>query len=113
VGKPVFQFLLSLNATVTMAHSKTKNLPEVCRSADILVAALGIPHAIKKDFVKPGAVVLDVGISRTPEGIRGDVDFANVKDVASWITPVPGGVGPMTVAMLLRNTILAAEYASR
>jgi methylenetetrahydrofolate dehydrogenase (NADP+)/methenyltetrahydrofolate cyclohydrolase len=109
VGKPVFQLLLSLNATVTMVHSKTKDLPSVCRSADILVAALGQPLFINKNFVKSGAVVVDVGISRTKEGIRGDVDFESVKDQASWITPVPGGVGPMTVAMLLKNTVRAAE----
>jgi len=111
VGKPVYQLLLSLDATVTVAHSRTKDLAAVCRSADILVAALGQPEFIKKDMVKPGAVVIDVGISRTEAGLRGDVDFKTVESVASWITPVPGGVGAMTVAMLLRNTVLAAERA--
>jgi methylenetetrahydrofolate dehydrogenase (NADP+) / methenyltetrahydrofolate cyclohydrolase len=109
VGKPVAQLLLSLNATVTMAHSRTADLPAVCRQADILVAALGQPEFIKASMVKPGAVVMDVGISRTPAGLKGDVEFAGVSAVASRITPVPGGVGPMTVAMLLRNTVLSAE----
>lgn len=113
VGKPIYQLLLSLDATVTIAHSRTKDLAAVCRSADILVAALGQPEFIKKDMVKPGAVVIDVGISRTDAGLRGDVDFKAVEPVASWITPVPGGVGAMTVAMLLRNTVLAAERAVR
>ncbi len=109
VGKPVAQLLLSLNATVTIAHSKTKDLLGVCKSADILIAALGQPGFIKSEAVKKGAVVIDVGISRTKEGIRGDVEFDSVKDLASWITPVPGGVGPMTVAMLLLNTVRSAE----
>ncbi|MCB4756874.1 MAG: bifunctional methylenetetrahydrofolate dehydrogenase/methenyltetrahydrofolate cyclohydrolase FolD [Elusimicrobia bacterium] len=109
VGKPVAQLLLSLNATVTIAHSQTKNLMKLCRNADILVAALGKPHFINKEGVKKGAVVIDVGISRTENGLKGDVDFDAVKNVASWITPVPGGVGPMTVAMLLQNTVSAAE----
>jgi len=109
VGKPVFQLLLSLNATVTIAHSKTKDLPDVCRRADILVAALGKPGAITADYVGKGATVIDVGISRTDSGILGDVDYRSVSQVASWITPVPGGVGPMTVAMLLKNTVQAAE----
>jgi methylenetetrahydrofolate dehydrogenase (NADP+) / methenyltetrahydrofolate cyclohydrolase len=113
VGKPVAQLLLSLNATVTVAHSRTQNLAAVCRQADILVAALGQPRFLGPDFVKPGAIVLDVGISRTPEGLKGDVDFDRVKDIASWITPVPGGVGPMTVAMLMRNTVTAAEKYSK
>ncbi len=109
VGKPVAQLLLSLDATVTIAHSRTKDLLKICRTADILVAALGHPGAIKKEGVKKGAVVIDVGISRTKNGLKGDVDFDRVKKVASWITPVPGGVGPMTVAMLLKNTVSAAE----
>ncbi|OVE75255.1 bifunctional 5,10-methylene-tetrahydrofolate dehydrogenase/5,10-methylene-tetrahydrofolate cyclohydrolase [bacterium F11] len=109
VGKPIAQLLLSLNATVTIAHSRTQNLMEVCQSADILVAALGKPLYINKDGVKKGAVVVDVGISRTDQGLKGDVDFDAVKDIVSWITPVPGGVGPMTVAMLLSNTVKAAE----
>ena len=109
VGKPVAQLLLSLDATVTVAHSRTKDLRVVCREADILVAALGQPEFIKADMVKPGAVVIDVGISRTAIGLKGDVDFKAVEPLTSWITPVPGGVGAMTVAMLLRNTVLAAE----
>lgn len=109
VGKPVAQLLLSLNATVTIAHSQTKDLMAVCRSADILVAALGKASFINKEGVQKGAVVLDVGITRTETGLKGDVDFDAVKDIASWITPVPGGVGPMTVAMLLSNTVAAAE----
>lgn len=113
VGKPVSQLFLSLDATVTIAHSRTKNLSDVCRLADILVAAIGQPKAIGKNAVKNGAVVIDVGISRTSQGIVGDVDFESVKDVASRITPVPGGVGPMTVAMLLKNTVTAAEKASK
>lgn len=111
VGKPVAQLLLSLNATVTVAHSRTANLSSVCKNADILVAALGKPGFLGKDSVKKGAVVVDVGISRTEQGLRGDVDFDSVKNIASWITPVPGGVGPMTVAMLLRNTVKAAEHS--
>lgn len=112
VGKPVAQLLLSLNATVTIAHSGTKNLLEMCKTADILVAALGKPLFINKDGVKTGAVVVDVGISRTESGIKGDVDFNSVKDIASWITPVPGGVGAMTVAMLLKNTVIAAQKSA-
>ncbi|MCG3205657.1 MAG: Bifunctional protein FolD protein [Elusimicrobia bacterium] len=110
VGKPLAQLLLSLDATVTIAHSKTTDLIGMCRTADILVAALGQPEFIKGDWVKPGAVVIDVGISRTKEGLKGDVDFKAVSQVASWITPVPGGVGIMTVAMLLRNTVSLTEY---
>jgi len=112
VGKPVAQLLLSLNATVTIAHSKTSDLMKVCREADILVAALGQPEFIKKDGVKKGGIVLDVGISRTPSGLKGDVDFKSAQENAAWITPVPGGVGPMTVAMLLANTVTLAERAS-
>lgn len=109
VGKPLAQLLLSLNATVTIAHSKTAHLQELCRGADILVAALGRPHFLGPDSVKDGAVVIDVGISRTETGLKGDVDFDAVKEKAGWITPVPGGVGPMTVAMLMKNTVAAAE----
>ncbi len=109
VGKPVAQLLLSLDATVTVAHSKTADLDSVCREADIVVAALGRPLSIGKNAIKKGAVVIDVGISRTAEGLKGDVDFEAVKGIASWITPVPGGVGPMTVAMLLLNTVSLAE----
>ncbi|GAB4132750.1 MAG: bifunctional methylenetetrahydrofolate dehydrogenase/methenyltetrahydrofolate cyclohydrolase FolD [Cyanobacteria bacterium J069] len=109
VGKPVSLLLLAQDATVTMAHSRTPNLAEVTRTADILVAAVGRPHLITADMVKPGAVVIDVGINRVTDeaGSRlvGDVDFATVKEVASWITPVPGGVGPMTVTMLMANTV--------
>jgi methylenetetrahydrofolate dehydrogenase (NADP+)/methenyltetrahydrofolate cyclohydrolase len=109
VGKPLAQLFLSLDATVTVAHSRTTALPQVCGSADILVAAIGQPEFVKGDWVKPGAVVMDVGISRTPTGLKGDVDFAAASQAASWITPVPGGVGVMTVAMLLLNTVKAAE----
>ena len=113
VGKPVAQLLLGENCTVTIAHSKTRGLPEVCRRADILVAAVGRPEMIRGSWVKPGAVVLDVGINRTDGGdgkarLVGDVAFAEVREVASAITPVPGGVGPMTIACLLRNTVEAA-----
>lgn len=108
VGKPLAAILMQKgkyrNATVTIAHSRTQNLQEVCRTADILVAAIGKPHFITADMVKKGAVVIDVGINRTDEGLVGDVDFEKVKEVASLITPVPGGVGPMTIAMLLSNT---------
>ena len=114
VGKPVAKLLLDRNATVTIAHSRTKNLAEVCREADILVAAVGRPQMIGADMIKPGAVVIDVGINRIPcikedgsEGSRlvGDVDFAPAAEVAGFITPVPGGVGPMTITMLMANTI--------
>jgi len=108
-GKPVAMMLLANNATVTIAHSKTINLAEVCRAADILVAAIGIPKMIKKDFIKPGAAVIDIGINRTPEGLCGDVDFDGAKEVAGFITPVPGGVGAMTITMLMKNTITACE----
>ena len=106
VGKPLSMMLLARNATVTMAHSKTRNLPLLVKSSDIVASAVGSPKLVKKEWIKEGAVVIDVGISRTSEGkIAGDVDFANVKDKASFITPVPGGVGPMTIAMLLENTL--------
>jgi len=114
VGKPMAQLLIKESCTVTIAHSKTKNLENVCRNADILVAAVGRPHFVKNDWVKDGAVVIDVGINRLPpEGDKkgrlvGDVDFENVSKIASAITPVPGGVGPMTIACLLRNTVTAA-----
>jgi methylenetetrahydrofolate dehydrogenase (NADP+) / methenyltetrahydrofolate cyclohydrolase len=112
VGKPVALMLLEANATVTIAHSRSQNLAEIIRSADILVAAVGRPHLITQDMVKPQAVVVDVGINRItdPDGksrLVGDVDFANVRNVAEYITPVPGGIGPMTVAMLLANTVLS------
>lgn len=106
VGKPMGFLLLERNATVTFAHSKTKELPAVCRAADVLVAAVGVPRLVKRDWVKPGAIVLDVGINRLPDGtLCGDVDYNDVAPVASAITPVPGGVGPMTVAMLISNTL--------
>jgi methylenetetrahydrofolate dehydrogenase (NADP+)/methenyltetrahydrofolate cyclohydrolase len=110
VGKPMAMLLLSANATVTMCHSATRDLGSITRGADLIVAAAGRRNLVTADMVKPGAVVIDVGTNRTPEGkLAGDVDFANVREVASWISPVPGGVGPMTVAMLLVNTVEAAE----
>lgn len=113
VGKPMAMLLLHNNGTVTICHSKTKNLKEVCRRADILVAAVGKPKFVTADMVKPGAVVIDVGMDRDENGrLCGDVDFANVAKTASYITPVPGGVGPMTIAMLLRNTVAAAKRQS-
>lgn len=116
VGKPVAQLLLQKNCTVTIAHSRTKKLSELCRTADILVAAVGRAEMIKGDWVKPGAVVIDVGINRvtTAEGkskLVGDVEFASAQAQAAFITPVPGGVGPMTIACLLRNTLTAAKWA--
>lgn len=107
-GKPSAALLLANDATVTIAHSRTANLPAVCRQADILVAVIGKPKFITKDFVKPGAVIIDVGINRTPAGLCGDVDFDGVKDIAGAITPVPGGVGATTITMLMKNTILAS-----
>lgn len=108
VGKPMALMLLERNATVTVCHSKTRDLPAVCREADILVAAIGRARMIDASYVKPGAVVIDVGINRTEEGMVGDVDFASVEPIASAISPVPGGVGPMTRAMLMVNTVAAA-----
>jgi methylenetetrahydrofolate dehydrogenase (NADP+) / methenyltetrahydrofolate cyclohydrolase len=105
VGKPLSYLLLNRNATVTICHSKTKNLPEIASQADILVAAVGIPKFVKSNWVKEGAIVIDVGINRTEEGkLIGDVDFEEIEKKAGYITPVPGGVGPMTIAMLLSNT---------
>jgi methylenetetrahydrofolate dehydrogenase (NADP+)/methenyltetrahydrofolate cyclohydrolase len=109
VGKPVAQLLLGRNATVTICHSRTKDLAGVCSRADVLIAAVGIPELIGSDYVKPGAAVIDVGINRTPDGVKGDVAFDAVLDKAGVLTPVPGGVGPMTIAMLLANTVLAAR----
>ena len=110
VGKPMAMLLLAANATVTIAHSKTRDLAAITRQADILVAAVGRRHLVTADMVKPGAIVIDVGTNKTPEGkLAGDVDFENVKRVAGWISPVPGGVGPMTITMLLTNTVEAAE----
>jgi methylenetetrahydrofolate dehydrogenase (NADP+) / methenyltetrahydrofolate cyclohydrolase len=116
VGKPVAQLLLAQSCTVTVAHSRTRDLPAVCRRADILVAAVGRPEMIRGEWVKPGATVIDVGINRVPnpgagEGktrLVGDVAFEEAKEIAGAITPVPGGVGPMTIACLLRNTVVAA-----
>lgn len=114
VGKPMAMLLLHKNGTVTICHSKTQNLKEICRSADILVAAVGRPRFVTQDMVKDGAVVVDVGINRDENGkICGDVDFDSVKEKASMITPVPGGVGPMTIAMLLKNTITAARLPAQ
>jgi methylenetetrahydrofolate dehydrogenase (NADP+)/methenyltetrahydrofolate cyclohydrolase len=110
VGKPVAQLLLAEHATVTIAHSRTRDLAGLCREADVLVAAVGRLHLVQGDWVKPGATVIDVGMNRTPEGkLAGDVDTAAAKERAAWITPVPGGVGPMTIAYLLHNTLKAAE----
>ncbi len=109
VGKPMALSLLNKNATVTICHSKTKNLKEITSNADILVSAIGKKHFVTADMVKQGAVVIDVGINRTEDGIFGDVDFENVKEKASYITPVPGGVGPMTVAMLMNNVVKSAK----
>jgi methylenetetrahydrofolate dehydrogenase (NADP+)/methenyltetrahydrofolate cyclohydrolase len=109
VGKPLAMMLLAADATVTLAHSRTEKLDDVCRQADLLVAAIGSPKFVKKEWIKRGAVVVDVGMNRTAEGLFGDVDFAGAQDVASAMTPVPGGVGPMTVALLLQNTVQAAE----
>jgi methylenetetrahydrofolate dehydrogenase (NADP+)/methenyltetrahydrofolate cyclohydrolase len=120
VGRPIAQLLLQADCTVTIAHSRTEDLPAVCREADILVAAVGRPRMIKGDWIKPGAAVIDVGINRVPfddpikaaEGrtkVVGDVDFKQASQVAGWLTPAPGGVGPMTVAVLLQNTVTAAK----
>jgi methylenetetrahydrofolate dehydrogenase (NADP+)/methenyltetrahydrofolate cyclohydrolase len=109
VGVPVARLLLAADATVTVCHSRTLDLPAVCRRADVLVAAVGVPELLGADAVKPGAVVIDVGMNRGEDGLCGDVDFAAVAEVASAITPVPGGVGPMTIAMLLVNTLAAAR----
>ena len=114
VGRPLAVLLSGKerNATVTLAHSRTRDLPDLCRTADILVAAVGRPHMIGEGWVKPGATVIDVGINRTAHGLVGDVDFEAVAQVAGAITPVPGGVGPMTIAMLMQNTVAAAEHAA-
>jgi methylenetetrahydrofolate dehydrogenase (NADP+)/methenyltetrahydrofolate cyclohydrolase len=120
VGRPVAQLLLAENCTVTLAHSRTRDLAEVCRRADILVAAVGRPGLVRGDWIKPGAAVIDVGINRVPfrdpvkaaagkTKVVGDVAYKEAAEVAGWITPVPGGVGPMTVACLLRNTVMAAK----
>ena len=108
VGRPLASLLLNASATVTVCHSRTRDLPEVCRRADILVAAVGSPRLVEGDWIKPGAAVIDVGTNRTDDGLVGDVDFEAAREVAGAITPVPGGVGPMTIAMLLSNTLRAA-----
>ena len=112
VGRPLSALLLAANATVTVCHSRTRDLAAVCRRADVLVAAVGRPRMVQGDWVKPGATVIDVGINRTDDGLVGDVDFEPAAERAGLITPVPGGVGPMTIAMLLRNTLLAAQAAA-
>lgn len=109
VGRPLISLLLGRNATVTAAHSRTRDLAGVCRRADILVAAVGVPGLLGAEHVKPGATVIDVGINRTDEGLKGDVDFDAAAQVAGAITPVPGGVGPMTIALLMANTLAAAK----
>ena len=114
VGKPMAMLLLHRNGTVTVCHSKTKNLKEVCKRADILVAAVGIPKFVSGDMIKEGAVVIDVGINRTADGkLCGDVDFAEAEKLASYITPVPGGVGPMTIAVLMKNTLTAFKLQNK
>jgi methylenetetrahydrofolate dehydrogenase (NADP+)/methenyltetrahydrofolate cyclohydrolase len=109
VGVPVARLLLQANATVTICHSRTRDLDATCRKADVLVAAVGVPRLLGKEAVKPGAVVIDVGMNRLEDGLAGDVDYEAAAEVASAITPVPGGVGPMTIAMLLSNTLQAAR----
>jgi methylenetetrahydrofolate dehydrogenase (NADP+)/methenyltetrahydrofolate cyclohydrolase len=109
VGKPVAQMLLQRSATVTIAHSRTRDLEAVCARADILIAAVGVPRLLGAAHIKEGAVVIDVGINRTDAGLVGDVDFEAALECASLVTPVPGGVGPMTIAMLLKNTLIAAK----
>jgi methylenetetrahydrofolate dehydrogenase (NADP+)/methenyltetrahydrofolate cyclohydrolase len=122
VGRPIAQLLVDASCTVTIAHSKTRDLPAVCREADILVAAVGRPRLVKGDWIKPGACVIDVGINRIPDAregaapgktrLVGDVDFEEAMQVAGWVTPVPGGAGPMTVACLLANTLTAAKRSA-
>jgi methylenetetrahydrofolate dehydrogenase (NADP+) / methenyltetrahydrofolate cyclohydrolase len=111
-GKPMAQLLLQANATVTTCHSRTRDLPGVCARADVLIAAVGRARMVKRDWVKPGAIVIDVGMNRLEDGLAGDVDFEAVAEVAASITPVPGGVGPMTIACLLRNTLKAARLSA-
>lgn len=111
-GKPMAQLLLAANATVTVCHSRTADLAATCRRADVLIAAVGVPHLVQGDWVKPGATVIDVGMNRLEDGLTGDVDLAAASEHAAAITPVPGGVGPMTIACLLRNTLLAAELVA-
>jgi methylenetetrahydrofolate dehydrogenase (NADP+)/methenyltetrahydrofolate cyclohydrolase len=111
-GKPMAALLVAADATVTICHSRTPDLAAACRRADVLIAAVGRPRLVQGDWIKPGAVVIDVGISRTDDGLSGDVDFEAARDVASAITPVPGGVGPMTIACLLDNTLQAARLTA-
>jgi methylenetetrahydrofolate dehydrogenase (NADP+)/methenyltetrahydrofolate cyclohydrolase len=113
VGRPLAALLLNASATVTVCHSRTRDLGEVCARADVLVAAVGVARMIQGDWVKPGATVIDVGINRTEDGLVGDVDYEPAAERAGAITPVPGGVGPMTIAMLLRNTLFAARSRGR
>jgi len=113
VGKPMAQLLIRESCTVTVAHSRTKDLSSVVRRADIVVAAVGRPAMVKGEWIKPGATVIDVGINRTEDGLVGDVDFAGAASVAGAITPVPGGVGPMTIAVLLRNTLVSAHRRAK
>jgi len=113
VGKPMAQLLIKESCTVTVAHSRTRDLSSVVRRADIVVAAVGRPEMIRGEWIKPGATVIDVGINRTENGLVGDVDFAGAASVAAAITPVPGGVGPMTIAVLLRNTLVSAHRRAR
>ena len=114
VGKPMSMLLLHENATVTICHSRTRNLAEVCRNADILVCAIGRTKFFTKEFIKPGAVVIDVGMNRDENGkLCGDVDFADCEATAGWITPVPGGVGPMTITMLMKNTVTSAVLSEK
>jgi methylenetetrahydrofolate dehydrogenase (NADP+)/methenyltetrahydrofolate cyclohydrolase len=110
-GKPMAQLLLGANATVTICHSRTRDLPGVCRRADVLIAAVGRDRMVRGEWIKPGATVIDVGINRSDDGLHGDVEFDEAVEVAGAITPVPGGVGPMTIACLLRNTLQAARMA--
>jgi methylenetetrahydrofolate dehydrogenase (NADP+)/methenyltetrahydrofolate cyclohydrolase len=107
VGKPLSMLLLANNATVIMTHSQTKNLKEICKNSDVVIAAIGNPKFLNKDFIKDGAVVIDVGINRRDDGLCGDVDFESDRNTNITITPVPGGVGPMTITMLLENTLKA------
>ena len=109
VGKPMALLLIAESATVTVAHSRTRDLPGLCREADVVVVAIGRAEMVRGDWLAPGAAVVDVGMNRTEAGLRGDVAAAEAAEVAGWLTPVPGGVGPMTIAFLLANTLRAAE----
>jgi methylenetetrahydrofolate dehydrogenase (NADP+)/methenyltetrahydrofolate cyclohydrolase len=114
VGKPVAQLLLQAGATVTQCHIDTRDVASACRNADVLVVAAGVPGLVRGSWIKPGAIVIDVGINRLESGLVGDVAFDEALEMAGWITPVPGGVGPMTIAMLLRNTLQAAwDFSKR